>query len=105
MSMYLRRRASVAGAVLAMLLVEAGAGGSATAAVDAVVPDDFETIQLALDSADDTDRDGFVHIFVRRGTYAENVLIQQRADVILEGQDPATTVIFGIAGLLEAITV
>ncbi len=95
MSLQFNRKASVAGAAIAMMLMEAGAGGSAAAAVDAVVPDDFETIQLALDSAGDTDRDGVVHIFVRRGTYAENVLIQQQAGVVLEGQDAAETIIFG----------
>jgi len=53
-----------------------------------VVPDDYPTIQQAVDNASDSDT-----IFVRSGTYPENIRIDK--DLTLEGEDRDTTAIDG----------
>jgi parallel beta-helix repeat protein len=53
-----------------------------------VVPDDFSTIQEAVDAASEGDT-----VFVKRGTYNESVCIDQ--PISLVGEDPATTKIVG----------
>jgi outer membrane protein OmpA-like peptidoglycan-associated protein len=52
------------------------------------VPGDYKTISDALGNADAGDT-----IFVRRGTYNENVTLVM--DVVLKGEDPLTTIIDG----------
>jgi len=80
------------------------AGFSAPAfAQDAIVPDDFATIQQAVLGAVDLDGSGTVEIFVRAGTYAENVLIQ-RSSLELAGEGAASTTIQG-SGLGDALRV
>jgi parallel beta-helix repeat protein len=69
---------------------------SAASAQDAIVPDDFGSIQAAVLGAGDTDGDGTVEIFVRNGTYNENLLIQ-RSNLELTGENPRQTVIQGAA--------
>ncbi len=82
------------GAAVAMATL-AGAAGPAAAGIDTVVPDDLQTLQLAVNLSVDVDGDGLVTILVRRGTYAENLLISQRIDLVIQGEDVATTIIFG----------
>jgi len=53
-----------------------------------VVPDDYSTIQEAIDAAHEGDT-----VFVKRGTYNESVFINQ--SISLVGEDPATTRIMG----------
>lgn len=57
-----------------------------------IVPDDYSTIQAAVDTANEGDT-----IFVRDGAYAENVVINKTLSLI--GQDPATTKIVGLGGM------
>ena len=54
-----------------------------------VVPDDYSSIQEAVDSASEGDV-----VFVKSGTYNESVSIEDAA-VSLVGEDPATTTIIG----------
>lgn len=63
-------------------------------AQDAIVPDDFATIQQAVLGALDLDGNGTVEILVRAGTYTENVLIQ-RSSLELAGEGSASTTILG----------
>ena len=53
------------------------------------VPDDYPTIQQAVDNATDGDT-----IFVRNGTYPENIRIDEK-DLMIEGEDRDTTRIDG----------
>jgi pectin methylesterase-like acyl-CoA thioesterase len=53
-----------------------------------VVPDDYSTIQEAVDAASEGDT-----IFVKSGTYNESVSIDVAISLI--GEDPATTTIIG----------
>jgi parallel beta-helix repeat protein len=53
-----------------------------------VVPDDYSTIQEAVDAASENDI-----VFVKSGTYNESVSIDQPISLI--GEDPATTTIIG----------
>ncbi|PVX25265.1 MAG: hypothetical protein CW716_08330 [Candidatus Bathyarchaeum sp.] len=53
-----------------------------------VVPDDFSTIQEAVDAASEGDT-----VFVKSGTYTESVCIDQTLSLV--GEDPATTKIVG----------
>ena len=57
-----------------------------------VVPDDYPTIQEAIDNADEGDT-----IFVKKGTYVENPVVNK--SVSLVGEDMDTTVIDVTAGL------
>lgn len=68
--------------------------GATARAQDAIVPDDFGTIGAALAGATDVDTDGVVEIFVRPGTYAENVRISS-SNVLLEGDAAAPPTIQG----------
>jgi parallel beta-helix repeat protein len=77
--------------------------GAVASAQDAIVPDDFATIQSAVSSASDVDLDGTVEILVRAGTYVENVLIR-RSNLSLSGEGAATTSVVG-AGFRETIRV
>jgi parallel beta-helix repeat protein len=79
------------------------AAGAALRAQDAIVPDNFPSIQAAVNGAADTDADGTVEIFVRAGTYNENVLVQ-RAGLSLIGESAASTFIQG-SGALEALRI
>jgi parallel beta-helix repeat protein len=72
--------------------------GGRAHAQDAIVPDDFPTISNALTAAADNDGDGTLEIFVRAGTYAENVRIT-RSDVLLEGETPSRPTIQGTGGI------
>ncbi|PVX23033.1 MAG: hypothetical protein CW691_11795 [Candidatus Bathyarchaeum sp.] len=53
-----------------------------------VVPDDFSTIQAAVDASSEGDT-----VFVKSGTYNESVCIDRQISLI--GEDPATTTIVG----------
>ena len=55
------------------------------------VPDDYSTIQAAINEANLGDT-----IFVRNGTYYENVVINNT--VLLTGEDPSKTIIYGSQG-------
>jgi parallel beta-helix repeat protein len=79
------------------------ATSGAVRAQDAIVPDDFASIQAAVNGAVDTDGDGTVEILVRAGTYNENVLIQRRA-LALVGESAASTFIQG-SGAVDAVCV
>lgn len=72
-------------------------GASAARAQDVTVPDDFATIHDALNGGNDVDADGTLEIFVRAGTYNENVRIF-RSDVRLQGETPNRPVIQGNGG-------
>jgi parallel beta-helix repeat protein len=67
-------------------------------AQDAIVPDQFPTIQSALFAATDVDGDGTIEIFVRNGTYAENLLIQ-RSGLSLTGESAGGVVVQGTGGI------
>jgi parallel beta-helix repeat protein len=56
---------------------------------DIFVPDDYSTIQEAIDSASNGD-----HIFVRNGIYKENIVIDKE-DLFIRGENKFTTVIDG----------
>lgn len=65
-------------------------------AYDAVVPDEFPTIQAAVFFASDRDGDGIRDVYIRPGFYYENVIIHaDNPDLLLEGDDPVTTQIVG----------
>ncbi|MDZ4775102.1 MAG: NosD domain-containing protein [Planctomycetota bacterium] len=70
-------------------------------AQDAIVPDQFSTLQSAVFGATDVDLDGVVEILVRSGTYAENVLVQ-RSNLSISGAPGATIV---GSGSIETIRV
>jgi hypothetical protein len=55
------------------------------------VPDDFSTIQEAINNANEYDT-----IFVRNGTYYENVVVNK--SIYLRGEDARTTVVDGSKG-------
>jgi len=74
------------------------AGGAIAGTPDAIVPDDFGSIQGAVLGATDSDGNGTVEIFVRAGTYNENILIR-RADVSVEGEGASMTTIAGVGPL------
>lgn len=57
-------------------------------AVTLYVPDDYSTIQAAVDAANPSDT-----VFVRAGTYYEHVVINK--SLILQGEDKTTTIIDG----------
>lgn len=82
-------------------------GASVARAQDVVVPDDFATIQDALNGGNDVDADGTLEIFVRAGTYAENVRITS-SNVELSGDAANRPTIQGNGGfdvvLAEAFT-
>jgi len=61
-----------------------------TEATTIVVPDDYPTIQEAINAASDGDT-----VFVRNGTYYENVVVNKT--VALLGENKNTTVIVGVA--------
>jgi parallel beta-helix repeat protein len=61
---------------------------------DAVVPDDFPTIQAAVDQAQDLNNNGTIEIFVRGGVYGENVEIR-RSNLELSGDPQDRPVIRG----------
>ena len=63
-----------------------------------VVPDDYPTIQEAINAASDGDT-----VFVRSGTYYENVIVNK--SVSLFGENPDTTTIDGSAGGATTIEV
>lgn len=65
-------------------------------AQDATVPDQFATIQAAVNGATDVNGNGTVEIFVRNGNYAENVFVQ-RSNVSITGQNSSGTVVQGTA--------
>lgn len=65
-------------------------------AQDATVPDQFTTIQAAVNGATDVDGDGTVEIFVRDGSYAENVFVQ-RSNLSITGQSNTGTIVQGTA--------
>jgi len=77
------------------------AASSALRAQDAIVPDNFPSIQAAVSGAHDTDGDGTIEIFVRAGTYNENVLILRPA-LALIGESAASTFIQG-SGAVDAV--
>lgn len=56
---------------------------------DIVVPDDYNTIQEAVDTAESGDR-----IFVRNGTYKENIVVYKEG-LKIYGEDKYTTIIDG----------
>lgn len=89
--MFKRPQALLAG--VALMLASSGAS-----AQDAIVPDDFMTIQSAVLGAIDMNGNGTVEIFVRAGVYPENVLIQ-RPNLELSGEAAATTTVQGSGGL------
>lgn len=70
------------------------AAARSTFVPDVVVPDDFATIQSALDTGVDLDGDGRLEVLVRAGTYAESVLVT-RSDVALVGESSQTTLLVG----------
>lgn len=59
---------------------------------DIVVPDDFVTIQAAVNFASAGD-----HVWVRPGTYAENILVVNKSIQITSFDGPAVTIIDGSA--------
>lgn len=67
---------------------------STARAQDAIVPDDFGSISAAVIGATDVNNNGTVEIFVRNGTYNENVFIQ-RSNLALTGENPRQTVVQG----------
>jgi len=74
-----------------ILLALLSAGISeAAAGADIYVPDDFVTIQEAIDSAVDGDT-----VIVRPGTYVENVLFQGKAITVKSSDGPWSTIIDG----------
>lgn len=99
MSMQLTARGMRASFVLAAAL----SLSAFVRAQDAIVPDDFATIQGAVNGAVDADGDGTIEIFVRAGTYHENVLVQ-RSRLSLAGESAATTTIQG-SGLVDTLRV
>jgi parallel beta-helix repeat protein len=74
----------------AVIVLPAGAAFSQ----DAIVPDDFATIGAAVQGATDQNGNAVIEIFVRAGTYNENLLIR-RSDLRIEGENRATTIIRG----------
>ena len=66
---------------------------NAVAQTTITVPDDYSTIQMAVNVAIPGDM-----VYVRSGTYYENITINKR--LILEGEDRETTVIDG-NGILQ----
>lgn len=87
--------------VLALLVVAASA--IPAAAQDAIVPDDFATINAAVAGAADGDASGTIDIFVRAGTYVENVFVRRDA-IALTGEDATTTTIQG-TGVRDTVSV
>jgi len=76
---------------------------ASTRAQDAIVPDQFLTLQAAVLGASDVDADGVVEILVRAGSYSGNTFIQ-RSNLSISGEGAATTTITG-TGVVEAIRV
>lgn len=74
-----------------------------TRAQDATVPDQFPTIQSAIALATDVDANGTIEIFVRNGTYAENLLVQ-RSNLSITGESATGTVVVG-TGAINTIRV
>lgn len=89
--------------IFAALLVAALFAASASAQ-DAIVPDDFGSISAAVFGATDVDMDGTVEIFVRNGTYNENIFIQ-RSNLELTGENPRQTIIQGNGAALAVVYV
>ncbi|MFN0242465.1 MAG: nitrous oxide reductase family maturation protein NosD [Planctomycetota bacterium] len=65
-------------------------------AQDVIVPDQFTTIQAAVNGATDVNGNGTVEIFVRNGNYAENVFVQ-RSNLSITGQSNTGTIVQGAA--------
>jgi len=81
----------------AFLVYSSPYGGAATSTI--VVPDDYSTIQAAVDAASAGDT-----VFVKAGTYHENVVVNE--SIFINGEDANTTIIDGSAtgGTLVSIT-
>ncbi len=89
-----RPAANCRGSVRFVILIAALSLPTRARAADAIVPDEFPTIGLAVASAFDRDADGSVVIRVRPGEYRENVLIA-RSNLSIEGDDRDTTIVRG----------
>jgi len=61
-------------------------GNTANISNEIIVPDDYPSIQIAIDNANNGDK-----IFVRNGTYYENIIIGK--SIILKGENRETTII------------
>lgn len=82
------------GFVLAVIVAFFGAGPAM--ANDAIVPEEYPTIQAAVDFCPDKDGDGIRTIIVLPGTYHENVVIRaQNSHLQLIGDDPVATQVVG----------
>ncbi len=66
------------------LFVILSAASAGLLAADRVVPDDYDTIQQAIDAADPDDT-----VLVKPGTYRENITL--RSDIVLRGGETART--------------
>jgi hypothetical protein len=101
----LSRRAKVRGLSVALslslivILLGAFAIPFGFAQATITVPDDYSTIQEAVDAANSGDT-----IFVRAGTYNETVVIRKDG-LTLTGEDQSTTVIDGGAGNVPTVLV
>jgi parallel beta-helix repeat protein len=86
-------------ALLLTAFLLCGVSSGKSSASNTVVPTDYPTIQAALDAANDGDT-----IYVKAGTYHENVVVNKTISLI--GEDPNTTVIDGIpaGGTLVSVT-
>jgi parallel beta-helix repeat protein len=86
-------------ALLLTAFLLCGVSSGKSSASDIVVPNDYPTIQAAVDAANDGDT-----IYVKAGTYRENVVVNKMISLI--GEDPNTTVIDGVpaGGTLVSVT-
>lgn len=84
------------GLAMVMLLL----AGAPAVSNDAIVPDEYPTIQAAVTFGPDKDGDGITEILVRPGIYAENVVIRaENSSLLLEGEDPVVTQVVGAGSL------
>jgi len=86
-----RRKRTKWGIAFAVLFVAMAFMSIGLASADTIyVPDNYPTIQQAVDNATDGDT-----IFVRTGTYPENIRIDSK-DLTIEGENRDTTIIDGV---------
>jgi len=83
--------ATVALLVLSVLTLGLGIRPARSSPVTITVPDDFPTIQLAVNAANQGDT-----VYVRAGTYFENVVLNKSLSLV--GENPKTTIIDGSNG-------